>query len=317
MDPATLSCRAPAKINLFLLITGRRADGYHLLDSLVVFAGAHDRLHAAAADEISLGFGGAFGANLAAEADNLVLRAARGLASATGISIGARLHLEKNLPIASGIGGGSSDAAAALRLLSHLWGVSVPEGLAATLGADVPVCLDPRPLRMGGIGEELRPGQSGRGLADRACIRRPPGGVFDAGAAAGWLDGCWRHGRRSGRLGERSGGARHRPVPADRSGSGWLARAARLPSGPHERLRRHLFRPVRQLAPGGVGSHGAVAYRLVVLGWGTLRPGRRDLMTGRIGASPSGKAVDFDSTMRRFESSRPSQHGLFGFNSIA
>jgi 4-diphosphocytidyl-2-C-methyl-D-erythritol kinase len=157
MEPPDLTELAPAKINLFLLVTGKRADGYHLLDSLVVFAGAHDRLSVAPSAALSLTFGGSFGASLAAHADNLVLRAATSLAAATGVRAGARLHLEKNLPIASGIGGGSSDAAAALRLLSRLWGVATPEGLAATLGADVPVCLDPRPRRMSGIGEVLAP----------------------------------------------------------------------------------------------------------------------------------------------------------------
>lgn len=146
---------APAKINLTLLITGKRPDGYHLLDSLVVFAGAHDRLRAEPADTLSLTIDGPFGAGLQGEPDNLVLRAARALAAATGLQGGARLHLEKNLPIASGIGGGSSDAAAALRALARLWRVAVPEGLAAGLGADVPVCLHPAPRRMGGIGEQL------------------------------------------------------------------------------------------------------------------------------------------------------------------
>jgi 4-diphosphocytidyl-2-C-methyl-D-erythritol kinase len=148
------SC-APAKINLTLLVTGKRADGYHLLDSLVVFAGVHDRLSGAPADDLSLDFSGPFGAGLAGEPDNLVLRAARALASATGVRAGARLHLEKNLPIASGIGGGSSDAAAALRLLSRRWGVEVPAGLAEGIGADVAVCLEPRAWRMGGVGEVL------------------------------------------------------------------------------------------------------------------------------------------------------------------
>jgi 4-diphosphocytidyl-2-C-methyl-D-erythritol kinase len=146
---------APAKINLTLLVTGKRPDGYHLLDSLVVFAGAHDCLSAAPADELSLGIGGPFGAKLVAEPDNLVLRAARALAASAGLRPGAQLRLEKHLPVASGIGGGSSDAAAALRLLSRMWGVPIPDGLAATLGADVPVCLDPRPRRMAGIGEIL------------------------------------------------------------------------------------------------------------------------------------------------------------------
>ena len=156
-EPPILFSDAPAKVNFFLLVTGKRPDGYHLLDSLVVFAGAHDRLSAAPADDLTLSFAGQFGAGLAAEPDNLVLRAARGLAAATGVRAGAKLHLDKNLPIASGIGGGSSDAAAALRLLADLWGVTVPDGLAQTLGADVPVCLDPRPRRMSGIGEVLTP----------------------------------------------------------------------------------------------------------------------------------------------------------------
>jgi 4-diphosphocytidyl-2-C-methyl-D-erythritol kinase len=146
---------APAKINLTLLVTGKRADGYHLLDSLVVFAGAHDRLSATPADDLTLEIVGPFGAKLASEPDNLVLRAARDLAASAGLRPSARLRLEKHLPVASGIGGGSSDAAAALRLLSRLWGVQIPDGLAATLGADVPVCLDPRPRRMTGIGEAL------------------------------------------------------------------------------------------------------------------------------------------------------------------
>jgi 4-diphosphocytidyl-2-C-methyl-D-erythritol kinase len=148
---------APAKINLTLLVTGKRADGYHLLDSLVVFAGVHDRLSGVAAEKLSLDFSGPFGAGLAGEPDNLVLRAARALAKATGVRAGARLALEKNLPIASGIGGGSSDAAASLRLLGRLWGVDVPAGLAATIGADVAVCMEPIAWRMSGVGEVLSP----------------------------------------------------------------------------------------------------------------------------------------------------------------
>ncbi len=150
---------APAKINLTLSITGRRADGYHLLDSLVVFAGAHDRLQAAAADTLSLTIGGPFAAGLSAGPDNLVLRAARALAELCGVRLGAAIHLEKHLPVASGIGGGSSDAAAALRLLVALWDASPAPAdllaLAAGLGADVPVCVTAAPRRMSGIGEVL------------------------------------------------------------------------------------------------------------------------------------------------------------------
>ena len=150
---------APAKLNLFLHVLGRRADGYHLLDSLAVFGAAADRLHAAPADTLTLSVTGPHRADLADEADNLVLRAARALAEAAGITAGAALTLEKHLPVASGIGGGSADAAAALRLLARLWNLRpAPADLAAIaarLGADVPVCLTTTPSRMGGVGEAL------------------------------------------------------------------------------------------------------------------------------------------------------------------
>ena len=157
----SLSEHAPAKINLFLHVTGKRADGYHLLDSLVVFAGVGDRLQADPSDTLSLRVTGPFAAGLEGEADNLVLRAARGLADVAGIAPHAALVLEKNLPVASGIGGGSADAAAALRLLSRLWGVdlapAIVRRLAERLGADVPVCLAGKPTRMSGVGEQLDP----------------------------------------------------------------------------------------------------------------------------------------------------------------
>lgn len=150
---------ARAKVNLFLHVTGKRADGYHLLDSLAVFPGVGDVLSAEPAATLSLELSGRFGATLSAEPDNLVLRAARALAARCGVTAGARLLLEKNLPIASGIGGGSADAAAALRLLCRMWAVNPdPNALAeiaAGLGADVPVCLRSQPARMQGIGERL------------------------------------------------------------------------------------------------------------------------------------------------------------------
>ena len=153
---------ARAKVNLYLHVVGKRADGYHLLDSLAVFPDMGDVLEASASDDLSLELTGRFGAHLQAEPDNLVLRAARGLAELAGVPARARLVLEKNLPVSSGIGGGSADAAAALRLLQRLWGVSVPgEALAALalkLGADVPVCLASLPARMRGVGEVLSAG---------------------------------------------------------------------------------------------------------------------------------------------------------------
>lgn len=144
---------APAKVNLALHVTGRRSDGYHLLDSLVVFAGAGDRIKASAGEALSLVVTGPRAAGLSSGEDNLVLRAARAMGPG-----GARLVLEKHLPVASGIGGGSADAAATLRAVARLRGQPLPPAAAVlALGADVPVCLAGRPARMSGIGETVTP----------------------------------------------------------------------------------------------------------------------------------------------------------------
>jgi 4-diphosphocytidyl-2-C-methyl-D-erythritol kinase len=164
-SPACAAEPAPAKVNLFLHVTGRKEDGYHLLDSLAVFGPAADALEAEPAPALSLAVDGPFGAALAEEPDNLVLRAARALADAAGdgdaAPRGAALRLRKRLPVASGIGGGSADAAAALRLLDRLWGLDFGAErlslLAATLGADVSVCVRSWPARMGGVGDVLSP----------------------------------------------------------------------------------------------------------------------------------------------------------------
>lgn len=142
---------APAKLNLCLHVTGRRADGYHLLDSLVVFAGVGDRVTAQPAEELTLTIEGPMAAGLSAGDDNLVLRAAR-LVGAQRVA----LTLWKELPVASGIGGGSADAAATLRVLAALTGDSLPPpGEARSLGADVPICVHGHPARMRGIGESV------------------------------------------------------------------------------------------------------------------------------------------------------------------
>jgi len=149
-----LSALAPAKVNLCLHVTGQRADGYHLLDSLVVFADLGDVVTAAPAASLSLTITGPMAASLAMADDNLVLRAARLMARGRG----AALTLHKVLPVASGIGGGSADAAATLRALSALWGDPLPGADAVlTLGADVPVCLAGVPARMQGVGEVVSP----------------------------------------------------------------------------------------------------------------------------------------------------------------
>lgn len=150
---------ARAKINLYLHVGGRRADGYHALQSLVCFTEAGDHLSVESAPALSLELAGPFGASLTDDADNLVLRAAAALARAAGRPLGARMRLVKSLPVASGIGGGSADAAAALRALSRLWAFTPePEQLkqiALDLGSDVPVCLVSRPAQMSGRGEQV------------------------------------------------------------------------------------------------------------------------------------------------------------------
>jgi 4-diphosphocytidyl-2-C-methyl-D-erythritol kinase len=160
-EAGTVTETAPAKVNLYLHVTGRRTDGYHLLDSLVVFAGDGDRVQVVPADDLRLDVAGPFAGEVPGGDDNLVLRAARLLAEAAGLRCGAAIRLEKRLPVAAGIGGGSADGAATLRALVRLWGVDVDAPtlarLALRLGADVPMCLSGRPAFVGGIGEEIEP----------------------------------------------------------------------------------------------------------------------------------------------------------------
>jgi 4-diphosphocytidyl-2-C-methyl-D-erythritol kinase len=147
----TVEAFAPAKVNLTLHVTGVRGDGYHLLDSLVAFAGVGDTIVVRRDQVLSLEIDGPMAAGLDAGNDNLVLRAARFLGDE-----GAAVRLTKILPVASGIGGGSSDAAATLRALAQLWQRDLPaSALTAVLGADVPVCLEARSRRMGGVGDQL------------------------------------------------------------------------------------------------------------------------------------------------------------------
>ncbi|MDF0695085.1 4-(cytidine 5'-diphospho)-2-C-methyl-D-erythritol kinase [Rhizobium sp. MC63] len=152
---------ARAKINLALHVTGQRADGYHLLDMLVTFADCGDRLGFLPAQADAFTLSGPFGETLAGDGgSNLVLLARDLLRETVGaLAFPVHIHLQKNLPIASGIGGGSADAAATLRGLMRLWGMSLPveslAGLALKLGADVPMCLESRPLIARGIGERI------------------------------------------------------------------------------------------------------------------------------------------------------------------
>lgn len=154
---------ARAKINLSLHVTGQRDDGYHLLDTLVTFADVGDKLRFEPSDGLALAIDGPEGRALqAADDDNLVISAAKALRTHVGREeLGARIYLTKNLPVASGIGGGSADAACALRGLCRLWGLQVDEydlmQLGLSLGADIPMCLSGDPARISGIGEMIEP----------------------------------------------------------------------------------------------------------------------------------------------------------------
>ncbi len=157
--PGAIVVSAPAKINLYLHVTGQRRDGYHLLDSLVAFAGIQDRLVIGPDDGLRLLIEGRFSGAVPSGAGNIVLGAAVRLAEAAGVEARARIDLVKRLPVSAGLGGGSADAAAALRGLSALWGISPAEddllALALELGADVPVCLRAKAAYVGGIGGDL------------------------------------------------------------------------------------------------------------------------------------------------------------------
>ncbi len=159
--PEPLEELARAKVNLFLHVRGRRADGRHMLESLAVFPELGDVLIAERSPILSLSLDGPFALSLGTGEDNLVVRAVERLAAKVDAPSGVALRLDKRLPVASGIGGGSADAAAALRLAMRLWGRS-PDAvtlsdLALGLGADVPVCLSSAPALMRGQGEVLEP----------------------------------------------------------------------------------------------------------------------------------------------------------------
>ena len=150
---------APAKLNLYLHVIGRRADGFHLLDSLVAFANIGDEIAVTSAAELSLTVDGPFARDLAGDPrGNLVWRAAVLLAERLGRRADVAIRLTKNLPVASGIGGGSSDAAACLKALAALWRCddqALLLSIGAALGSDVPSCLAARPVWLGGVGERV------------------------------------------------------------------------------------------------------------------------------------------------------------------
>ena len=191
MPPTADTEFAPAKINLSLSVLGKRDDGYHNLTSLVGFVAVGDELKAAPNEkgDITLKISGAFASGLSAGEDNLIIRAAKLLQSQAGIKQGANLSLLKNLPLMAGLGGGSADAAACLRLLNRLWGLHWPQEklmtLAASLGADVPACIVSQLSWLGGRGEKITPLAPPQGyekcfaLLLNAGFAMPTAAVFD------------------------------------------------------------------------------------------------------------------------------------------
>jgi len=159
----SLFVKAPAKVNLFLHVTGRRNDGYHFLESLFSFTKKGDLLRFLPSKTLNFSVSGPFSGALAAEnvSDNLVMKAAAVLSGHTGVHEGATIELEKNLPVASGLGGGSADAAATLLGLNALWKTGLNDGelteLALSLGADVPACLSSQSQIVRGIGDVRTP----------------------------------------------------------------------------------------------------------------------------------------------------------------
>ena len=157
--PERFADDAPAKVNLTLRVVGRRPDGYHDLESLVAFAAVGDELSLTPDGELALTVSGPRAAQAGEAADNLVVKAALALAARVPELRLGTFHLDKRLPVAAGLGGGSADAAAALRLLARANGIAVYDvrlfEAARATGADVPVCLDPRPRLMRGIGDVL------------------------------------------------------------------------------------------------------------------------------------------------------------------
>ena len=174
---------APAKVNLFLHVGAPLADGRHPLDSLVVFAGreAADRLEIEAAEDLSLEVSGPYASEAGPDADNLVLKAARALKARAGVTSGARVSLDKQLPAAAGIGGGSADAGASLRMLCALWGVELKhaEAIAPKLGGDVLAALGNSPCLMRGDGDRV---QAVPGLPPLAALLVNPGVACSTGA---------------------------------------------------------------------------------------------------------------------------------------
>ena len=202
-DPAILYETAPAKLNLALHVRGRRSDGRHDLETIFAFCLAGDRLSAGPGEGLSMTIDGPFAEGLSTGEDNLVIRAAQALAQAARVPVNASLHLSKALPVASGIGGGSADAGAALRLLTRLWRIDPTHAsaIAPALGSDVPACLLSMTARGAGAGDALTLDDDAR-IGGAPVLLVNPGVPLSTGPVFASWDGVdhgslgdWREGR--------------------------------------------------------------------------------------------------------------------------
>ena len=271
--PAALATRAPAKINLTLHVLGRRADGYHELESLVAFAATGDALSLTPGRLPRARRERSDGGARRPGSDNLVLKAARLLAERfEGLRLG-QFHLVKRLPVAAGIGGGSSDAAAALRLLARLNGLSLGDprlrDAARCAGSDVPVCLEPRARLMRGAGEDLGPALAlprlHAVLVNPGVPSRPP--PFSSVSASSRASACAGSLTRPSRQGsEAASGTEGDPQRAQRSGAAGPAGPAR-----HRRSPRASSPPRR---PAASPACRAPARRCLAFTTTAMRPRR-------------------------------------------
>jgi 4-diphosphocytidyl-2-C-methyl-D-erythritol kinase len=194
---------APAKLNLALHVRGKLPDGRHAIETIFAFCADGDRLSAEPALGVALEITGPHALELSDGEENLVIRAARALAAAAAVSSGAAITLDKRLPVASGIGGGSADAAAALRLLTSMWGIDPAhaQAVAPKLGSDIPACLLSLPAKGEGVGDKLAPIDLGEMSGAPVLLVNPRVALSTAQVFAGWdgVDrgplGDWRDGR--------------------------------------------------------------------------------------------------------------------------
>ena len=268
---------APAKINLALHVRGKLADGRHAIETVFAFCTDGDRLAASPSDDLSLAIQGQFAAELGKGDDNLVLRAAKALRDRAGVRCGAELVLTKDLPVASGVGGGSADAAAALRLLTRLWNLDPAHAsvIAPGLGSDVPACLLSLPARGQGAGDQLTVIDLSELSGTPVLLPQSASAAFDGGGLRKLERRSVRSARRLAGCRQRSRGAGDEARSADRRGARLAFGTARCDVCADVRQRSDLLRLVRERGIAGQFRNGGPA-GMVAVGDLSALSGQRD-----------------------------------------